>query len=147
MGDALPFPGTMVPVRVSLKNTRDSDRKLRGFFSIDGRVMEIALEGARFSEAEEPTYEFQIPSPVAQVTYQFVLYNPDQTFVVTPRYVVKRSCTPDLALAAESVDAKLKGDKKITALISTSKGLERDIESYEHVLKLLDEIKGLLGQN
>jgi hypothetical protein len=142
----LPIPGAPMELIVSLKNTRDSERTLRAFMVVDGQMMDISVPSAKFNAQDEPSYTISLNAPVGEILYQFILYNPDGTYSISDRYFVRRSCIPDISPAPDTLPDASRGDKRLLDLVVQSKALERDIENYQRIISLLNDIKKLTGE-
>jgi hypothetical protein len=134
----LALPGTPFTVKVKLGNTRDTERRLRAIVVRDGRLADVPpLKAAYLDEYDQPTYELQIFSPLAELSYQFVLYNPDGTFSTTPRHTVRRQCIPFIDIEQITLEPKSQGEARLDALVKLSRGLEREVAAYDTAVKLL----------
>ena len=141
----LPAPGSQLELAVVLKNTKEVDRKLRVFMVKDGQMMNFSLASAKYSLQEEPTYTFQVSSPLGELFYQFVLSNPDGTYSISERYFIRRNCIPNIEPAPSKVSNQAQGDKGLQELAAQRAALARDIESYESVRALLNQLTKLMG--
>lgn len=137
----LPLPGTPFTVKVKLGNTRDTERRLRAIVVRDGRLADVPpMKAAYLDEYDQPTYELQIFSPLAELSYQFVLYNPDGTFSTTPRHTVRRQCVPFIDIEKITLEPKSQGEARLDALVKLSRGLEREVAAYDTAVKLLQSM-------
>jgi hypothetical protein len=136
----LPMPGSSFTVKVKLSNTKDIDRRLRAFVVRDGRVSDVAPTRSYLDEYDQPTYEVEFFAPLAELAYQFVLYNPDGTFSTSRRISVRRPCVPYVDLDKVKLEPKTQGEARLSTLVKLSKSLEREITAYDTTDKLLDEL-------
>lgn len=137
----LPMPGAPFVVKAKLSNTKDTERRLRAFIVRDGRVTDVAPLKAYLDANDEPTYEIQMYAPLAEISYQFVLYNPDGTFSTSQRISVRRPCVPYIDLTKLKLEPKSQGEARLETLIKLSRGLEREISSYDVSLKVLEDLQ------
>lgn len=142
--ESLPLPAKMLTLEVKLSGTNRTNRKLRALVVRDGRLIDVALGNAQRNERDEPIYKLAIYSPLAELSYQFILYNPDGSVTGSERYVLRRTCLPNIELTDTTVPTDAKNRDLIETLVRQSKGLDRDLESYEKVYALLEELKGLI---
>lgn len=140
---SLPAPGNQMELTITLKNTKDSERKLQAMIVKDGQLQNLVIPSGKFNVSDEPSYTFSFAAPLGELIYQFILYNPDGTFTISEKYSIRRSCIPDVTLAPDQIPDEIQGDKKILELIAQSQSLDRDIENFERVMKLLQELKTL----
>jgi hypothetical protein len=145
-GTDLPFPGKLMSLEAKLLNTKQTNRKLRVLIVRDGRLLDLSTDGALLNERDIPTYKFTIYSPLAEISYQFILYNPDGTVTTSRRYSVRRDCLPNVELTGVKPDSELSADEKIAALAHQSRGLDRDLEAYERALGLLEELRTIIKE-
>lgn len=144
--DTLPFPGQPIDINVLLSGTGDFRSRLRGFAVIDGRILEVSPTRAFLNDYDQPTYEFSLISPLAEISYHFVLELGDGQFVASPRYTVRRSCIPKIE-PADLVDANsLQPRDQVGALLEQSTLLNFDLQSYEQAIKLSEELIGRLDK-
>jgi hypothetical protein len=135
----LPAPGTPFQLKVKLTNTRDTDRHLSARISLDGRMHEVAPSKVFLDEYDQPTYEIDLFAPLADISYQFLLHNPDKSTALSDRYHMRRSCIPRVDTSGLDIE-KARGEEKLATLIKTAEGLAREISSHETAQKLLDEL-------
>jgi hypothetical protein len=141
---SIPTLGTPMRVDVELLNTFDIESKVRLIGAKDGRFIDIAFPQGALNAVDHPTFHIEIPSPVAAMTYQFVVHQRDGTLSSSERFTIKRSCIQNFKVAVPE-DAP-NGDfrREVSTLISQAKSLERDTASLESSLKLLEDIKASL---
>ncbi len=136
--DDIPYPGQKIQVRVQLKGTKETQRQLRMLLVRDGRLLDMSSFNAELNEMDLPTYQMSFNAPLAEMTYQFLLYNPDGSVTPSTRYSVRRNCVPNVALADGEVKPEIVGDERLQRLVNESKHLEQDLAGYEQVLSLLN---------
>lgn len=136
----LPLPGAPIIVKAKLSNTKDTERRLRALVVRDGKLSDVAPLKSYLDEYDQPTYEMQFFSPLAELSYQFVLYNPDGSFSTTPRLSVRRNCIPFIDLNKIKLEPKSQGEARLEALVKLSRGLEREISTYDVALKIIDSL-------
>lgn len=142
----LPYPGQSITLYAYLTNTRETRFPLRVSMSRDGRFEEVIAKDAYLDKEDRPTYEITVPAPVGEMTYQMFLVNPDGNILPSPRFAVRRSCVPQVELAQGEVPADVQGVDRLRRLVAESKGLENDLSGYNQVLRLLGQLKGVLGE-
>jgi hypothetical protein len=129
-----------------LKNTKDSERKLRAFIVRDGQMLDLSLPSSHYNQREEPYYEFVLHAPVGEILYLFLLYNPDGSITRSDRYFVRRLCIPELTPAPNQIDQTLSPDARLLELAVQTDRLGRDNKLYENALSLLRELHKLVGE-
>ena len=144
--DTLPMPGTPFIIKAVLSNTKDTERRMRAFIVRDGRVSDVAPLKAYLDENDQPTYEIQMHAPLAELSYQLVLYNPDGSFSVSRRISVRRPCVPYIDLSKIKLEPKSQGEARLETLIKLSRGLEREVSNYDVALKILEDLNERLKQ-
>lgn len=139
--DQLPNPGELMKLEVSLVGTRDSDRNLRGYIVRDGQLTEFVLPEAKYDLRDRPMYSFEINAPLAELSYQFVLDNPDGTYAYSQRYLIRRRCWPQTDLAGTDLDPSLQDLDRLKELYGKSMLLERNNRAYDSALKILEQLQ------
>ena len=136
----LPAPGMPFVVKVKLSNTRETERRLRAFVVRDGRITDVPPLKSYLDEYDMPTYEIQLHAPFAELSYQFVLYNPDGTFTSTPRFSVRRPCIPFVDPNTIKLESKNQGEARLESLVRLARSLESEVASYDVANKLVEEL-------
>jgi hypothetical protein len=139
----LPSPGDPLIVSVVVNNTKSVDLPLRALFVIDGNLTPVALKRAYLNRFDEPTYEFELPSPVAEMSYQFVLPQDNAAPITTKRFIVQRECVPRELDLLPQIETTSDGSARMRLQIEKSESLRIEIRRYEQLLSLLDEIDKL----
>ena len=67
---------------VELVNSRDVEAKIRLVGSRDGRFMDIAFPLGALNKLDHAEFSVSIPAPLAAMTYQFVVHQPDGSLIV-----------------------------------------------------------------
>ncbi|MBN8548591.1 MAG: hypothetical protein J0M12_04670 [Deltaproteobacteria bacterium] len=142
----IPMPGTPFVIKARLSNTKDTERRMRAFVVRDGRVSDVAPLKAYLDENDQPTYEIQMHSPLAELSYQLILYNPDGSFSSSPRVSLRRPCVPYIDLSKVKLEPKSQGEARLETLIKLSRGLEREVAGYDASLKILEDLSERLKQ-
>jgi len=143
--DAIPAIGTLMPIQVELRNTFDIESKIRLVGSKDGRFIDIAFPRGALNSADQPTFKIEIPSPVAAMTYQFVIHQRDGSLSASERFVIKRRCIQNYTVAVPEDAPNAEFRREVSSLVSQAKNLERDTASLESSLRLLEQIKSSLA--
>lgn len=141
----LPAPGSPLTLRVKLTNTRDTERSLRALIVRDGRLSDSIPTKSFLDEYDQPIYEIQTYSPLMELSYQFLLTNPDGSFASTERFTLRRSCVPrfdDSGLVVEGTQ----GEEKMRILIKKAEGLAREVANYDTAQKLLEQLEEALSK-
>lgn len=142
----IPPLGTLMRLQVELRNTVDIATKIRLVGSKDGRFIDIAFPKGALNPADHPTFIVEIPSPVAALTYQFVMHQPDGSITTSNRYVLKRKCIQNFTVNVPDSSPSAAYNREVATLVARSKELERDTASLEASLKLLEEMKVSLSR-
>jgi hypothetical protein len=142
--DALPAIGTLMTLEIELQNTFDIETKIRLVGSKDGRFIDIAFPRGALNAADHPTFKVEIPSPIAAMTYQFVVHQRDGSLSSSERLVIKRRCIQNYKVTIPEDAPNAEFRREISSLVSQAKNLERDTASFETSLKLLEQIKSSL---
>jgi hypothetical protein len=141
---SLPSAAIMMPLVVELKGTKSIDQKIRLVGSRDGKLIDIVFPRGTLNVADVPTYKLDIPAPIAMLSYQFVIHQPDGTLTSTPQFTLKRSCiqTFKVDVADTQKDSSFKRD--VATLVAKARTLEQETSNLDTALRLLDEIKSNL---
>jgi len=142
----LPYPGQTMTITAALTNTKETKLQVRVAMVRDGRFVEIPAREAYLDKFDRPIYEIPTIAPVGEMIYQLLLVQPDGAVVSSPRFAVRRACTPQVDLSEGNVPADVQGVERLRKLVIESKGLENDLNGYNQVLKLLGELKGVVGE-
>lgn len=143
--DALPYPGQSMTISAGLSNTRETRHPLKAVISRDGRFMEVPAKEAYLDKFDRPIYEISFPAPVAEVSYQLFVVAGEEDVLASPRYIVRRSCIPQVSLATGEVPSSVQGTERLQKLIEESRALENDLKGYEESLELIEELKKVIG--
>lgn len=144
--NAIPPVGSLMRIQVELRNTVDITAKIRLVGSKDGRFIDIAFPKGALNSADHPTFFVEIPSPVAAMTYQFVVRQPDGSVTTSNRYVVKRNCIQNYAVDIPDTSGSAAYSREVAKLVARANELERDTASLEASLKLLEEMKASISR-
>lgn len=137
----LPYPGQPITLMARLTNTRETGRPLRVALVKDGKFLDLDAKEAYLDENDRPTYKAVIPAPIGDMSYQFILYAPDGTALISSRYQVRRNCLPNISLAEGEVPADVRGVERLRRLYLESEALKNDLIGYEQVLKVVAELQ------
>ena len=135
---AVPMAGALMPISVELINTREVEAKVRLVGSRDGRFMDIAFPIGALNKLDQPTYMLEVPAPLAAMTYQFIIHQPDGSLSTSAKYAIKRPCIQNFRVAVAKNDPNAKIKIILATLISRSKTLERENTNLETSLKILE---------
>jgi hypothetical protein len=143
--NGIPQVGTPMDIQVELLNTFDIDSKIRLVGAKDGRFIDIAFPRGALNAADRPTFHVEIPSPVAVMTYQFVVHQRDGSLSSSEKFVIKRDCIQNFKVVVPENAPNSDFRREVSSLVSQAKTLERDTASLESSLKLLEDIKASLS--
>ena len=133
-------------ITLELTNTYDIETKVRLVGSKDGRFIDIAFPQGALNNADRPTFNIDIPSPIAAMSYQFIVHQKDGTLTSTPKYLIKRDCLQTFAVDVPESDQSAAYKREVGLLVAKAKSLERDTASLEASLKLLEDMKTSLAK-
>jgi hypothetical protein len=140
----IPPVGNLMQIKVETLNTVDITTKIRLVGAKDGRFIDIAFPKGRLNSADHPTYTIDVPTPIAAMTYQFILHQPNGSITTTEKYIVRRPCIPHFKVAEPDSSSTAAYNKEIATLVAKSKELELETTSLESSLKLVEEMKTTL---
>lgn len=140
----LPAPGGTVSISVSLAGTKDLNQPLKAYIVRDGQVTELVDREATFDQNDQPSYQFSFTAPLAELTYQFVLFQKGGTPKASDRFSIRRPCLP--AVSVMEIDPKASEGARLQGLAISSDQLLKYLANQDEALRLLDELKGLLSQ-
>ena len=88
---AIPAVGTLMRLSVELANTYDIETKVRLVGSKDNRFIDIAFPRGALNNLDRPTFSVEIPSPIAAMTYQFIVHQRDGSLTSSRKFLLKRT--------------------------------------------------------
>lgn len=140
--ESIPAIGNPMNITVELLNTTDIDANLRLIGSKDGRFIDITFPRGALNDLDRPTFELEMPSPVAAMSYQFVV-KPEgsKSFTTSDRYILKRDCMQNFKVAVPENESNSAFRTEVSTMISQANLLERDTASLEASLKIVEELK------
>ncbi len=142
---SLPPMGNPMRLEVELVNTFDITSMLRLIGAKDGRFIDIAFPRGALNPADRPTFQIEIPSPIAAMTYQFVVHQRDGSLSSSEKFTIKRDCIQNFKVAVPEDAPNADFRREVSSLVSQAKTLERDTTSLEASLKLVEDIKASLS--
>ncbi len=142
----IPPPGSPMTLTVELVNSRDVEAKIRLVGSRDGRFMDIAFPLGALNKLDHAEFSLNVPAPLAAMTYQFIVHQPDGSLTTSARYLIKRPCIQNFRVEVSQDDPNARIKHELGTLIAKSKTLERDTQNLEGALKALKDIKASLNQ-
>jgi len=137
--------GTPMSIQIELHNTYDINAKVRLVGAKDGRFIDIAFPRGALNESDHPTFSIEIPSPIAAMSYQFVVHQRDGTLSSSKKFIIKRDCIQNFKVSVPEDAPNSEFRKEVSSLIAQAKILERDTISLESSLRLLEDIKSSLS--
>jgi hypothetical protein len=141
----IPPVGSLMQIKVETLNTVDITTKIRLVGAKDGRFIDIAFPKGKLNSVDHPTYSVDVPTPIAAMTYQFVLHQPDGSITTSEKFIVRRPCIPHFKIAEPDAASTAAYNKEIATLVARSKELELETASLESSLKLVEEMKVALS--
>lgn len=140
------LPGSPMQLTVELVNSRDIEAKVRLVGSRDGRFMDIAFPLGSLNKLDHAEFSLSLPAPLAAMTYQFVIHQPDGSLSTSARYLIKRPCIQNFRVEVSKDDPSARVKHELGTLIAKSKSLERDTQNLEAAVKALKDITASLNQ-
>ncbi|MEY4700023.1 MAG: hypothetical protein RL326_210 [Pseudomonadota bacterium] len=137
----IPPLGSLMQIKVETLNTVDITTTIRLVGAKDGRFIDIAFPKGKLNSADHPMYSIDVPAPIAAMTYQFILHQPDGSITTSEKFIVKRPCIPHFKIAEPDKVSTAAYNKEIATLVAKSKELELETLSLESSLKLVEEMK------
>jgi hypothetical protein len=142
---SLPPMGTPMRLEVELVNTFDITSTVRLIGAKDGRFIDIAFPRGALNAVDRPTFQIEIPSPIAAMTYQFVVHQRNGALSSSEKFIIKRDCIQNFKVAIPEEAPNADFRREVSSLVSQAKTLERDTASLEASLKLVEDIKASLS--
>jgi hypothetical protein len=142
----VPPVGSLMRIEFTLTNTIDIETKIRLVGSKDGRFIDLAFPRGALNAADRPVFNVEIPSPVAVMTYQFVLHQKDGAMTATPRYTVKRRCIQNFTVDVPDDGSTTAFRREMASLVAKANSLDQDNKTLESALKLLEQMRGTLSR-
>lgn len=139
--EQLPYPGVNLTLSVAIANTKDSQLILKGYIVRDGKLLEITLGDVSQDQNERLVFSSTLAAPLAEMNYHFVLLGPKGVVASSKRYAVRRTCLPDVTGVDLNLAEDIEMKDKLIKLQSQASGLQDEVQNYEGVKKLLDELK------
>lgn len=138
---SLPSPGSQYKLLMQLQGTNDLELSVRALVVNDDRLMDVRSSKSYMDEREVATYEFNVLAPLAETSYQFVVYGNKTSPQLSERYRLTRSCLPRVKpidiVPVEGTSAK----ERFLKLQSQSNSLERDLAEYDGIVNILNAFK------
>ncbi len=141
----IPAVGNLMQIRVETLNTVDITTKIRLVGAKDGRFIDIAFPKGKLNSADHPTYTVDVPAPIAAMTYQFILHQPDGSISTSEKFILKRPCIPHFKVPEPDETSTAAYNKEIATLVARAKELELETASLETSLKLVEEMRVALS--
>ncbi len=141
--DVLPTPGLPLTLTIQMnKEVLTVGMKVRGIITRDGVLTEVQDQEPRFDAMEKVYFDLEIPSPLAEVSYQFVFTDKSGNSVTTRRYQLTRKCIPNVtggAIIPDGQEQVTKDDAR--QLKESADRLDEEIQLYEKVSQSLSLIQ------
>ena len=142
----LPFPGQTLTLNAEVNNTRDFRLPIRLLAMRDGKFYEIAVLSGLLGANDKPQYKVEIPAPIAEIAYQFVLISPDGSAITSQRVSVRRSCIPNILPALGELPDEMDGSERFNVLLVNNKRMEQEISNLEKAAIEVDALSELITQ-
>jgi hypothetical protein len=142
----IPPVGSLMKINLSLTNTIDIETKIRLVGTKDGRFIDIAFPRGALDRSDRPSFSVEIPSPVAMMSYQFVVHQKDGSLTSSRKFTIRRRCLQTFSVNIQDDKRTTAFRQEVASLIAQSHMLERDNKSLETSLKVLEEIKSSLSR-
>ncbi len=142
--ETLPAAGDPITLKVGIDNFRKTDRIMQVLLIRDGKPLLVANDSAYLNEFDLSTYEISIPSPKAELEYQFFLPLASGEVKISKRYRLVRDCLPPTEEYLPQDLTLIPSDEHASILAERATHLEREIHGYENILALIEEIKGIV---
>jgi len=131
----LPSPGQNLVLSLELSGTRSIALPVRLVAVRDGRVLPVPLQSSYRNGADRPVYEFSLASPLAELTYQFIVVgaganNNSSSALATERFTIRRPCVPSLDFSK----AGNANQSELEKLALSARVLEQEIDAYATAL-------------
>ena len=141
--DTLPAPG--FPLTLTVQMNREViavGMHVRAIISRDGVLTEVQDQEPRLDAMEKVYFDVEIPSPLVEMSYQFIFVDKSGNSVGTRRYSVTRTCAPSVignVVVPHGKGSVSKDDAK--ALKATADALDDEIKLYEKISGSLSSIQ------
>ncbi len=142
---SIPAIGNPMRIEIELVNTFDITSTVRLIGAKDGRFVDIAFPRGELNSVDRPTFHVELPSPIAAMTYQFVVHQGDGSLTSSEKFTIKRDCIQNFKVAVPEDAPNADFRREVSTLVSQAKVLERDTASLEASLKLIEEIKASIS--
>lgn len=142
----VPPVGSLMRVEFTLTNTIDIETKIRLVGSKDGRFIDLAFPRGALNASDRPVFRVDIPSPVAVMTYQFVLHQKDGSMTATPRYTIKRRCIQNFTVDVPDDGSTTVYRREMASLVAKANSLDQGNKTLESALKLIEQMKATLSR-
>ena len=142
--EANDIPPATTPMKIvaELKGSRLIDLTIRVVGSKDGKLIDVVMPTGQLNPADNAEYVLTLPAPIAAMSYQFVVHQPDGTITASKKFVSKRSCIQTFSVDDFKGEQDAEFKKKLSTLVSELKTLESNTLGYDEAYKILADIKG-----
>ncbi len=133
----LPAPGQPLILGVEVLGTREISLPMKIVAVRDGRLLPVPLTNSYRNAAERPVYEFELASPLAELSYQFIVPLSGGGVASSDRFTVRRPCVP-------SLNASTLGNSKnseLERLAISARVLEQEIDAYTAALNATEALQ------
>ena len=144
---ALPAPGQSLTIALELAGTREISLPVSIVAVRDGRMLPVPLSNAYRDANDKPIYEFELASPLAELTYQFLIPgsavgSSGVPALVSDKFTVRRPCIP----AFNSSTAGNANHSELDKLAVEARVLEQEIDAYTSALTASEMLQKEVGQ-
>lgn len=138
-------PGYAISFSAYLINTDNTKIPMKALITLDGKLQTFLPIRVHLNEDDVPEYKFQIPAPVANMSYQFVAYPDKKHTIFSDRFYVSRSCIMNTDYS-DNVSDGLTGEDLIAALSTRADALDYKAGLYKHAANITDRLKILIDE-
>lgn len=114
----IPSPGLTMKLAVRVnKEALSSGVLLRAVITRDGTLFEQQNTSPQIDASDRIGYVIEVPSPLVEMSYQFVFIDKSGNAVGTKRYNLRRNCVPDVIFPSnikDGLDPSVEELRKIT---------------------------------
>ena len=138
-------PGYAISFSAYLINTDNLNIPMKALVTLDGKLQTFLPIRVHINEDDVPEYKFQIPAPVANMSYQFVAYPDKKNTIFSERFYVSRACIMN-SDSSENVSDGLTGEDLVAALSTRSDALDYEAGLYKHAANITNRLKKLINK-
>ena len=141
--EEVPSPGELFKLTVALQGTREVHPHIKLIMLMDGKLLEYPLGFGKLNANNEPEFELLIPSPEAELSYQFIVPLKSGVVLSSAQFSYKRQCKEKKDLTVLPTKEKDQGEL-FKALSQAATDLEYEVKLYRVADDLLQKVRGLI---